>query len=48
VLDQLREQVPVLSAGDVADLVAYVTSRPHHVNISPLAVIPTVQAAMVT
>jgi NADP-dependent 3-hydroxy acid dehydrogenase YdfG len=46
VLEDLQRQVPSLSAGDVADLVAYVTSRPHHVNISPLVVMPTQQAAM--
>jgi NADP-dependent 3-hydroxy acid dehydrogenase YdfG len=47
VLDELRTEVPALAADDVADLVAYVTSRPHHVNISPLVVMPTRQAAMV-
>jgi NADP-dependent 3-hydroxy acid dehydrogenase YdfG len=46
VLEDLQRQVPSLSAGDVADLVAYVTSRPQHVNISPLVVMPTRQAAM--
>ena len=48
VLEGLFEQIPPLSADDVADLVAYVASRPHHVNISPLVVMPTRQAAMVT
>jgi NADP-dependent 3-hydroxy acid dehydrogenase YdfG len=48
VLEGLVEQIPPLSADDVADLVAYVTSRPHHVNISPLVVMPTRQGAMVS
>jgi NADP-dependent 3-hydroxy acid dehydrogenase YdfG len=48
VLDGLSEQIPPLSPADVADLVAYVTSRPHHINISPLVVMPTRQGAMVT
>jgi NADP-dependent 3-hydroxy acid dehydrogenase YdfG len=48
VLDDLVDRIPPLSADDVADLVAYVISRPHHVNISPLVVMPTRQAAMVS
>jgi NADP-dependent 3-hydroxy acid dehydrogenase YdfG len=46
VLEDLQRQVLSLSAADVADLVAYVTSRPYHVSISPLVVMPTQQAAM--
>jgi NADP-dependent 3-hydroxy acid dehydrogenase YdfG len=48
VLGGLVEQVPPLSADDVADLVAYVTSRPRHVNVSPLVVMSTRQGAMVS
>jgi NADP-dependent 3-hydroxy acid dehydrogenase YdfG len=47
VLEGLVERIPPLSGDDVADLVAYVTSRPRHVNISPIVVMPTRQAAMV-
>lgn len=33
-----------LTADDVADLIAYTTSRPRHVNLRQLVVLPTVQA----
>ena len=35
---------PALSAEDVADLIAYVTSRPAHVNLRQVVVLPTKQA----
>lgn len=35
---------PALSAADVADAVAYVTSRPGHVNINSIQLMPTCQA----
>ncbi|MGW7448695.1 SDR family oxidoreductase [Kitasatospora sp. NPDC054795] len=47
----LREQlggmftaIPALAAEDVADLVAYTVSRPRHVNLRHLVVLPTRQA----
>ncbi|AZP18353.1 SDR family oxidoreductase [Streptomyces aquilus] len=49
--DGLREQVGgmvdamgTLSAAEVADVVAYVTSRPRHVNLRQIMVLPTRQA----
>lgn len=46
--DQLGTMVEsvesVLAAGDVADLVGYVTSRPAHVNLRQVIVLPTGQA----
>ncbi|MFI1098623.1 SDR family oxidoreductase [Streptomyces sp. NPDC020917] len=35
---------PALSADDIADLIAYVTSRPAHVNLRQVVVLPTRQA----
>ena len=46
VLDGLFEQISPLSAGDVADVIAFVASRPHHVNLASLVVMPTRQSAM--
>ncbi|MDC0767911.1 SDR family oxidoreductase [Streptomyces sp. HD] len=49
--DGLREQVGgmveamgALAAGEIADLVAYVTSRPRHMNLRQVVVLPTRQA----
>ncbi|MGD3110495.1 SDR family oxidoreductase [Streptomyces sp. YGL11-2] len=41
--DRLLASNRVLSADDVADLIAYVTSRPPHVSLPDIAVIPTGQ-----
>ncbi|MDT7839516.1 SDR family oxidoreductase [Streptomyces justiciae] len=49
--DGLREQIDgmidamgILSSAEVADVVAYVTSRPRHVNLRQIMVLPTRQA----
>jgi NADP-dependent 3-hydroxy acid dehydrogenase YdfG len=34
-------QMDEASAGDIADLVAYVTSRPRHVNLRQIIMLPT-------
>jgi NADP-dependent 3-hydroxy acid dehydrogenase YdfG len=48
--DALREQVSgmieavgLIAATELADLVAYVTSRPRHVNLRQVMVLPTAQ-----
>ncbi|GGV04476.1 hypothetical protein GCM10010211_84570 [Streptomyces albospinus] len=41
--DQLLASTQILSAGDVADLIAYVTSRPPHVSLPDITVVPTGQ-----
>ena len=38
------DAIPALSAGDIADLVDYAVSRPRHVNLRQLIVLPTRQA----
>jgi NADP-dependent 3-hydroxy acid dehydrogenase YdfG len=38
------EALPALGAADVADLIGYVTSRPRHVNLRQVIVLPTPQA----
>ncbi|MFD1149234.1 SDR family oxidoreductase [Saccharothrix hoggarensis] len=38
-----REQVPPLSPSDIGDVVGFATSRPKHVNLRQLVVLPTVQ-----
>jgi len=43
-LGAMFRAMPALSAGDVADLIAYVTSRPRHVNLRQVVVLPTPQA----
>ncbi|MEV4641247.1 SDR family oxidoreductase [Actinoplanes sp. NPDC049548] len=43
-LAAMFEVIDALSAEDVADLIAYVTSRPRHVNLSRLVVLPVNQA----
>jgi NADP-dependent 3-hydroxy acid dehydrogenase YdfG len=45
-LSGLFEQIPPLSGDDVADVIAFAVSRPHHVNLSSLIVMPTRQPAM--
>jgi NADP-dependent 3-hydroxy acid dehydrogenase YdfG len=40
----VRTVESVLDAGDVADLIGYVTSRPAHVNLRQVIVLPTAQA----
>ncbi|GAA4953878.1 SDR family oxidoreductase [Actinoplanes utahensis] len=41
---EMYQALPALSARDVADLVAYTVSRPRHVNLRQLIVLPTPQA----
>ena len=43
-LDEMFTAIGALSAADVADLISYVTSRPRHVNLRQLVVLPTRQA----
>ncbi|GGR04361.1 oxidoreductase [Streptomyces aurantiogriseus] len=43
-LDGLLEAVGGLAAEEIADVVAYVTSRPRHVNLRQIMVLPTRQA----
>jgi NADP-dependent 3-hydroxy acid dehydrogenase YdfG len=43
-LGAMFQAMPALSADDVADLIAYVTSRPPHVNLRQVIVLPTSQA----
>lgn len=43
-LSGMFEAIGPLAAEDVADLIAYTTSRPRHVNLSQLVVLPTTQA----
>ncbi|KOV98842.1 MULTISPECIES: SDR family oxidoreductase [unclassified Streptomyces] len=43
-LDGMFEVIGALAAADVADVVAYVTSRPRHVNLRQIMVLPTRQA----
>ncbi|MDI2128487.1 SDR family oxidoreductase [Yinghuangia seranimata] len=43
-LGQLFDLIGTLSADDVADLIAYTASRPRHVNLRQLVVLPTRQA----
>ncbi|MFF4270789.1 SDR family oxidoreductase [Streptomyces sp. NPDC001536] len=42
-VDGLVEAFGALAAGDLADVVAYVTSRPRHVNLRQIMVLPTRQ-----
>jgi len=37
-----------LKAEDIADIIAFIVSRPYHVNIADLVVMPTAQANAVT
>ncbi|MER6068740.1 SDR family oxidoreductase [Streptomyces sp. NPDC001817] len=43
-LDGMLEAIGALSAAEVADVVAYATSRPRHVNLRQIVVLPTRQA----
>lgn len=43
-LSGMFEAIGPLAAQDVADLIAYTASRPRHVNLSQLVVLPTAQA----
>ncbi|UGT39819.1 SDR family oxidoreductase [Nocardia yamanashiensis] len=43
-LDGMFEALDALSASDIADLIAYTTSRPVHVNLRQVIVLPTRQA----
>ncbi|MEU9832415.1 SDR family oxidoreductase [Streptosporangium sp. NPDC048047] len=43
-LKEMAAALGSLSAGEIADLVAYVTSRPRHVNLRQIVVLPTRQA----
>ncbi|MBE8474025.1 SDR family oxidoreductase [Streptomyces justiciae] len=43
-IDGMIDAVGILSSAEVADVVAYVTSRPRHVNLRQIMVLPTRQA----
>ncbi|KAA2258903.1 SDR family oxidoreductase [Solihabitans fulvus] len=43
-LDGMFEAVPALAAEDIADLIAYTVSRPKHVNLPTVMILPTQQA----
>ncbi|WP_330183505.1 SDR family oxidoreductase [Nocardia sp. NBC_01503] len=43
-LDSMFSAIDALAADDIADLIAYTTSRPAHVNLRQLIVLPTQQA----
>jgi NADP-dependent 3-hydroxy acid dehydrogenase YdfG len=43
-LDEMFETIPPLRSDDVADLIVYLASRPGHVNVSTLDLLPTRQA----
>jgi NADP-dependent 3-hydroxy acid dehydrogenase YdfG len=43
-LDGMFERIDALSPGDVGDVIAFVTSRPAHVNLSKIELVPTTQA----
>ena len=43
-LEQMFSDIPALKAADIADLVVYLISRPPHVNISTVDIVPTKQA----
>lgn len=43
-LDGMFAELGVLSAAEIADVVAYATSRPRHVNLRQIMVLPTRQA----
>jgi NADP-dependent 3-hydroxy acid dehydrogenase YdfG len=43
-LDGMLEAIGTLAAEEIADLVGYVTSRPRHVNLRQIMVLPTRQA----
>jgi NADP-dependent 3-hydroxy acid dehydrogenase YdfG len=42
-LAAMFEQIPALAAADIADLITYLVSRPSHVNVSTLDIVPTRQ-----
>ena len=42
-LEEMFTRIPALAPADVADLIVYLTSRPPHVNISTLDIVPTQQ-----
>jgi NADP-dependent 3-hydroxy acid dehydrogenase YdfG len=46
--DQVYKGYQALKAEDIADIIAFVVSRPFHVNIADLVVMPTAQANSVT
>jgi len=43
-VEEMFTRIPALAPADVADLIVYLTSRPPHVNISTLDIVPTQQA----
>ncbi|MEU4563416.1 SDR family oxidoreductase [Actinoplanes sp. NPDC023936] len=43
-LGAMFQAMPALSAGDIADLIGYVVSRPRHVNLRQVITLPTPQA----
>ncbi|TQS40817.1 SDR family oxidoreductase [Cryptosporangium phraense] len=43
-LDGMFATMQALTSGDIADLIAYVTSRPRHVNLRQVIVLPTSQS----
>jgi NADP-dependent 3-hydroxy acid dehydrogenase YdfG len=43
-LDEMFDSFRALEASDVADLIAYLVSRPPHVSIASLDIVPTGQA----
>jgi NADP-dependent 3-hydroxy acid dehydrogenase YdfG len=43
-LDQMLEFLSPLSAAEIADVIAYTTSRARHVNLRQVIVLPTRQA----
>jgi len=46
--DQVYKGFKALQAEDIADIIAFVVTRPFHVNIADLVVMPTAQANSVT
>jgi NADP-dependent 3-hydroxy acid dehydrogenase YdfG len=43
-LDNMFHDIPALAPSDIADLLVYLISRPQHVNVSTLDIVPTRQA----
>jgi NADP-dependent 3-hydroxy acid dehydrogenase YdfG len=43
-LEQMFTEIPSLRPADIADLIVYLISRPPHVNVATLDIVPTRQA----
>ena len=43
-LDGMFDAIPALGSDDVGDVIAFITSRPAHVNLSRIELVPTTQA----